>query len=141
MLYAIISIILVLLVFLVVTYFITCKNYSFEIENHKITVKNRGAHLKIFLDDKIVEDHYMPQLIKGEEYKLQIEDKELVIKIRSSSLGYKMRVEIIVDENIVADNGIILKNREKKSKNFNESEDDDILNSKVTLSSDEKSQD
>ncbi len=135
MLYAIISIMFVLLIFLVVTYFVSSKNYSFEIENHKIRVQNRGAHLKIFIDDKLIDDHYMPQLIRGEEYKLQIDSKEVILKIRSSSFGYKMSVEIIIDDQVVADNGVKIKNKKDKTNDVNEENKDDDLESKVFIDS------
>lgn len=66
----------------------------------------------------------MPQLIKGEEYKIVLNnDKEVVLKCKSSALGYKMRVELIVEGNTVADNGVKLKKEkapEKQEKSIDE---------------------
>ena len=124
MLYAMIAVIAALLLFMLISFLLTSKNYSFNIDNNEIRVQNRGAHLKIFVNGQLFEDYYMPQLIKGEEYKIVLNnDKEVVLKCKSSALGYKMRVELIVEGNTVADNGVKLKKEkapEKQEKSIDE---------------------
>ncbi len=134
MLYAAIAVIALLLLFLLVSFFLTYKNYSFKIDENEIKVQNRGAHLKIFIDGKLHKDYFMPQLIKGEEFKVPLNDKEVTIKCKTSSLGYKMRVEVSIDENFITDNGVKLKEKNK----LKEIDIDKDIKSKIEISTNEK---
>lgn len=113
MLIAILVFTFALFAFVAVSFFLTFKTYEFEVEGNKLKIQNVAAHLKLFINDALVEDHYMPQLIKGEEYKLKLGEKELVLRCKSSNLGYKMRVELLENGEIIADNGVKLRAKKK----------------------------
>ena len=114
MLYAFIAIIALLLIFVFVSFFLTYKKYSFNVEGSTVLVENKGAHLKLYINGSLCEDNYMPQLIKGEEYKLLINGKDVFVKCKSSALGFRMRVEIVIDGKVVADNGVNIKEKTRK---------------------------
>ena len=127
MLIAVVVVIFLLLLFVLVTYILTSKTYSFDIEGGSLTIQNRGSHLRIFFQGKLIDDILNPQLIRGERYVLSINDKDVVILLRSSSLGYKLRIEIEMGGKIIADNGVKLREKKKKvKKQVQEKEDDDI---------------
>lgn len=108
---AVLVIILLLLSYILVTYILTTKNYSFDVLGNTISIQNRGAHLKIFLQGQIVEDVINPQLIKGEKYILSVDGKDVVLYCKSSNFGFKLRVDVEVDGKIIADNGVKLKEK------------------------------
>ncbi len=114
MLIASIVIIALFIIFIVTTYIITIKNYTFEIEGQKLKVHNQGSKLQILLNDKVVLKANMPQLIHGESYDVEINKKVFTIKCQSNSFGNKMRVEVLQGEKLIADNGIILATKNKK---------------------------
>ncbi len=116
MLYAVIAVIACLLIFVLVSFLFSIKKYSFSVEGRDIRIENKAAHLKIFVDNTLVNDYYMAQLISGEKFKLDFDGKEVLICCQSSSFGYKMSVQIFVDGNIVADNGVKIKTKSKKEK-------------------------
>lgn len=116
MLYAVIAVVACLLIFVFVSFLMSIKKYNFKVEGKDIRIENKTAHLKIYVDDKLINDYYMAQLIKGEKFKIDIDGKEVVVFCQSSAFGYKMRIEIYVDEKLVADNGVKLKKKEKKEK-------------------------
>lgn len=126
MLIAILVLTCALFAFVGASFFLTYKTYEFEVEGNKLKIQNVAAHLKLFINDALVEDHYMPQLIKGEEYKLKLGERDIVLRCKSSALGYKMRVELEENGEIFADNGVKLK--EKKSKNKEEKHDEPSSN-------------
>ena len=98
-------------VFLLGAFLITYKNYSFEIEGKKVKVTNRASTLKIFIDDKLYQDYYLPQLISGENFKLNINDKEVNLYCKSDSFGVKLRIEVSVDGKFLSDNGVKIKKK------------------------------
>ena len=75
MLIASIVVIAIFLIFIITTYIITIKNYSFDIDGQKLKVHNQGSKLQISLNDKVVLKANMPQLIKGESYEVEINKK------------------------------------------------------------------
>lgn len=103
----------VLVVFIIVTYILTIKNFEFDIDECKLQVKNRGSKLKILVDDKIVATQVMPQLIHGESYEVEIKGKKYVINCKCNNFGNKMRVEIYSDGQLVKDNGVKLSKPKK----------------------------
>ncbi len=108
MLIASIVLVCLLAVFVLVTFLVTIKNYTFEMEEGKLQVKNIGSRLKVLIDDKVVVSQVMPQLIHGETYTVQMKDTSYTIKCKCNSFGNKMRVEIYKGEVLVKDNGVTL---------------------------------
>ncbi len=122
MLYAVIAVIACLLIFVLVSFLMSIKKYNFNIDGKDIRIENKTAHLKIFVDNVLVNDYYMAQLIKGEEFKLDINGKEALICCRSSSFGYKLSIQIYIDGEMVADNGVKLKKKKEKKEKIKLSE-------------------
>lgn len=114
MLIASIVLVCLIAVFILVTFIMTIKNYTFEIDGEKLQVKNRGSRLKIFVNDKMVASQVMPQLIHGESYEVNIKDKQYRVDCKCNGFGNKMRVEIHADGELIKDNGVVLP--EKKTK-------------------------
>ena len=90
------------------------KKYTFQVEGKQLRIENKTAHLKIFVDNILINDYYMPQLIRGERFKLEINEKEVEVVCRSSAFGYRMSVQIFVDGKKVDDNGVVLKDKKPK---------------------------
>lgn len=105
-----------LLIFIVVTYFIMRKTFKFELNGKNITIKNAGAYIKIYENDKLVESFYMPNLIKGESYSFKIDEKEYTLKCKSNSFGNKISMQVYENEDLIADNGVNLENTKKLQK-------------------------
>lgn len=116
MLIASIVVIAIFLIFIITTYIITIKNYSFDIDGQKLKVHNQGSKLQISLNDKVVLKANMPQLIKGESYEVEINKKIYTIRCQCNSFGNKMRVEIFQGENLVTDNGVVIEKKIKEDK-------------------------
>lgn len=114
MLYAVIGVIACLLIFVLVSFLISMKKYTFQVEGKQLRIENKTAHLKIFVDNILINDYYMPQLIRGERFKLEINEKEVEVVCRSSAFGYRMSVQIFVDGKKVDDNGVVLKDKKPK---------------------------
>lgn len=108
-------IIAVFIIFIVAVYFIMKKSYKFNIVGREVVVKNAGAYLKIFVDQKLNKSFYMPDLIKGENFAFNVDDNEYTLKCQSNSFGSKLSLQIYKGEEQVADNGVTLK---KSSKNI-----------------------
>lgn len=114
---AFVIIIVLFIIFLGLSFFMTYKNFTFEIDGGILKVRSITSHLKIYYNDKVIKDIFSPSLIKGEEIKVQIKEKEYIIRCKSNSLGFKMQVEIEFEGNIIADNGVKLeKNKQIKEK-------------------------
>lgn len=113
MLIASIVLICLLVVFVLVTYILTIKNYTFDLEEGKVQIKNRGSRLKILVDEKVVVSQVMPQLIHGETYEVSVKDTPYTIKCKCNGFGNKMRVEIYKGEVLVKDNGVTLPNQKQ----------------------------
>lgn len=114
MLIASIVLVCLLVVFIIVTYILTIKNYTFEIGEEKLQIKNRGSRLKIFVNDKMIVSQVMPQLIHGERYEVEINGKMYIVDCKCNGFGNKMRIEIYADGQLIKDNGVVLP--EKKTK-------------------------
>lgn len=114
MLIASIVLVCLLAIFILVTYLITIKSYTFEMEEGKLQLKNKGSRLKILVDDKVVVSQVMPQLIHGETYVVQMKDTTYTIKCKCNNFGNKMRVEVYKGEVLIKDNGVILPLKKQK---------------------------
>lgn len=117
MLIASIVVIALFIIFIVTVYCITIKNYQFTIDEKIIKVKNQGSKLRIYVNEKLVKEKYMPQLIKGENFSIEINDKEYQIFCISNSFGNKLRVEVRQGDKIIADNGVIMNKQKTKNDN------------------------
>lgn len=135
MLIASIVIMSVFVVFIVVTYILTIKNYKFTIEGQELKIHNQGSNLKISVNDKVVSKATMPQLLKGEIYFVKINDNDYQVKCKSNGFGNKMRVEVLKDSQVIADNGVVLP--EKKIKKNNKENKQQDLKDKVEISNEE----
>lgn len=116
MLIASIVVICLFAIFLVVTFCLTIKSYTFKVNDNEVTVKNRGSKLKILINGKIVSSSFMPQLLVGEKFDITIDEENYQIKCLSNAFGNKLRVEILKDGEIIQDNGVEIKKKEKTSK-------------------------
>lgn len=96
----------VFVVFILTTFLITRKNAQFEIEGNIIKLKNSGSVFKIFLNENLYSVHHMPQFIKGEEYNVKINDKEVLIKCKCNWFGNKFQVIALIDEKEVYNNSV-----------------------------------
>lgn len=113
MLIAFLVVIALLIVFVVITFFITKKNYKFDLEGGTLRVQNIGSHLKIYFNEELIKDVFSPQLFSGEKVEFKIGEKELSITCKSNYLGNKLRVEIFDGETLLADNGVEIKEKKK----------------------------
>ena len=109
MLIACICVIAVFIIFITATYFATRKTYSFEFDGKIVRVSNAGSLCKIFVDNILTETYHMPQLIKGETFKAQVGDKEIVIKCKTNSFGNKFSVQAYNGEELIFDNKVTVK--------------------------------
>jgi len=113
MLIACIVVVCLFIIFISTTYFMTRKSYSFEFEGKKVKFENAGSQSKIFVDDTLVQAYHMPQLIKGEEFKIEINQKELLIKCKTNWFGNKLSMQVLNGEEEVFNNGVIIKEKKQ----------------------------
>ena len=114
MLYAIIAIIALLLIFIVVSYFIMKKTYTFRLNEKEVTLKSQGNSIKIFLEGSLISTTLYPNLFGGQDIEVEIDDTDYVFSCKSSSFGFKLRVEVYSGGNLITDNGVILKENAQK---------------------------
>ena len=114
MLYAIIAIIALLLIFIVVSYFIMRKTYTFKLNEKNVTLKSQGNSIKIFVEGVLVSTTLYPNLFGGEDIEVKIDDNIYVFSCNSSSFGFKLRVEVYSGGNLITDNGVALKENVQK---------------------------
>ncbi len=107
MLIAFIVFVALLLVAVLTTYLVTRKSFKFKIEDKDVLIRNAGAYLKVFVNGKVSESFYMPNLIKGETFTFKIDDKEYTLKCQCNSLGTKMSMKVFDKDILIADNGVI----------------------------------
>lgn len=109
MLIAGIVVVAVFIAFIVTTYLITRKTYTFELDGRKIKFANAGSTCKIFVDDKLIETYHMPQLISGTTFNIKVDKKDVVIKCKSNSYGNKLSMVALVGDKEVYNNGVKVK--------------------------------
>ena len=109
MIYAVISLVLVLIIFAVVTFFMTYKNIEFSLEGGVLKVKNIGSHLKLYFNGNLIKDVFMPQLFSGEIVEFKIGEKELKLDCKCNTFGNKFSVKIYDGEDMIASNGVEIK--------------------------------
>lgn len=114
MLIASIVLVCILVVFILVTYIMTLKNYTFVLEEGTLQVKNRGSKLKVYVDGVVVVSQVMPQLIHGESYLVDMKGRRYTVKCKCNSFGNKMRVEVFDGDKLIQDNGVELPQTKKK---------------------------
>ena len=113
MIYAIIAIIAVLLIFVLVSYFIMKKTIKFVLNGKNVVLKSQGNSIKIYSDNNLINTTLYPNLLGGQDIEVKIDEKEYLFKCKSSSFGFKMRVEVYSDGQFIADNGVQLKQKTK----------------------------
>lgn len=109
MLIACIVVLAVFIVFVLTTFLMTRKSYSFEFEGKKVRVLNSTNTLKIFVDELLLQTHHMPQLIHGEKFNIKINDKEVELKIKTNSIGSKFSMKAFANEKEIYDNKVTVK--------------------------------
>ena len=109
MLIAFIVFVALLLIAILTTFFITRKTFKFKIDDKDVLIRNSGAYLKVYVNGKMAESYYMPNLINGETFTFKIDDKEYTLKCQCNSLGAKMSMKVFDNETLIADNGVVLK--------------------------------
>lgn len=114
MLYAIIAIIALLLIFVVASYFIMKKTYTFRLNEKDITLKSQGNSIKIFLEGSLISTTLYPNLYGGQDIEVKVDNTDYVFSCKSSSFGFKLRVEVYSGGNLVTDNGVLLKENAQK---------------------------
>ena len=114
MLYAIIAIIALLLIFVVASYFIMKKTYTFRLNEKDITLKSQGNSIKIFLEGSLISTTLYPNLYGGQDIEVKVDNTDYVFSCKSSSFGFKLRVEVYSGGNLVTDNGVLLKENTQK---------------------------
>lgn len=106
MLYACLAVIAVLIIFVGVTFFMTLKNFKFQLAGGELKVKNIGSHLKIFFNNVLIKDVFSPQLLNGEKVDFEIGEKQYKLSCKTNAFGNKMQIEVFEGETLVADNGV-----------------------------------
>ena len=109
MLIACVCLIGVLLIFVLVTFLMTHKNYNFAIQGGKLRVQTVGSHLKLYFNDNLIKDVFSPHLFNGEVVDFKIEEKELKVCCQCNAFGNKLKVEILDGKKVVASNGVEFK--------------------------------
>lgn len=120
MLIACIAVVCLLLIFIAVTFFMTYKTYTFDLEEGKLKVKNISSHLKIYFNDDLIKNVLSPQLYVGEKIDFKINDNEYILFCKCNRLGNKLRIEILKDDKTIYDNGVIIEKQEKEEKKIDE---------------------
>lgn len=113
MLIACLVAIALLIVFVLATFFITMKKYSFDFEGGVLTIKNVGSHLKIYFNEELIKDVFSPQLINGEKIVFNIGEKEYSLSAISNAFGNKLKIEIFEGEKVVLSNNVEIKEKKK----------------------------
>ena len=116
MLYACFAVVAVFIIFIVTTFFVTKKNYTFNVDKKVVRLSNVGGTFKIFIDNKLIANYHMPQLIKGETFKINVNEKEIEIKCKSNGFGTKRSVKAFDGTTEIYNNGIEIKEKSKKPK-------------------------
>ena len=111
MLIASIIVVTIFIIFITSTFFLTRKTYCFDFEGKKIIVKNSGSVLNIFVNDVLSQSNHMPQLIKGENFKLMVENKELTINCKTNAFGNKFSLQAYCGDQQIYDNGVKIKSK------------------------------
>lgn len=114
MVYAFIGVIGLFFLFLVFSYFMSSKNVELKVGNSTVKVETRASKMKILINNSLYKEISAPPLIHGVSYKITVEEKEYDLYCHSSGLGYKLRVEIRQDDKVLADNGVIIKEKTAK---------------------------
>lgn len=108
MLIAFICVVVLLLVFVLITFLITNKTFVFDVEGGKLKVQNKGSHLKIYFNENLLKDVFSPQLFNGEKVEFKINNKDYNLVCKCNKLGNKFKVEVFSGEELVASNGVEL---------------------------------
>lgn len=106
MLIALIVVLSIFAVFMVVSYFLMRKTFAAEIDGVNVLIKNSGGYLRVYQNKKLINSFYMPDLIHGTDYPICINDKTYNLKCKSNATGFKIKMQILQENKIVADNGV-----------------------------------
>lgn len=113
MLIACIVLICVLVLFVSLTFVMTYKNYTFNLEGGVLRMQNMGSHLKIFFNDNLLKDVFSPRLFEGENIEFNIGEKEFKLFCKCNFFGNKFQVDVFEGEQTVASNGVKIKEKKK----------------------------
>lgn len=90
------------------------KTYTFRLNEKEVTLKSQGNSIKIFLEGSLISTTLYPNLFGGQDIEVEIDDTDYVFSCKSSSFGFKLRVEVYSGGNLITDNGVILKENAQK---------------------------
>ena len=90
------------------------KTYTFRLNEKEVTLKSQGNSIKIFLEGSLISTTLYPNLFGGQDIEVKIDDNDYVFSCKSSSFGFKLRVEVYSGGNLITDNGVILKENVQK---------------------------
>lgn len=90
------------------------KTYTFRLNEKEVTLKSQGNSIKIFLEGSLISTTLYPNLFGGQDIEVKIDDTDYVFSCKSSSFGFKLRVEVYSGGNLITDNGVILKENVQK---------------------------
>ena len=90
------------------------KTYTFRLNEKEVTLKSQGNSIKIFLEGSLISTTLYPNLFGGQDIEVKIDDTDYVFSCKSSSFGFKLRVEVYSGGNLITDNGVILKENAQK---------------------------
>lgn len=109
MLIATICVIAVFTLFITITFFATRKSYSFAFDGKTIKVSNAGSVCKVFVDNVLTNAYHMPQLLRGETFKIIVGEKEVLLKCKTNSYGNKFSVKAYCEEIEIYNNNVEIK--------------------------------
>lgn len=109
MLIASLVIVAVFILFITITYFVTKKSYHFEYNGKNIKISNSSNTLKIFIDGNLFQIIHMPQLIKGESFKIKVDEQEIIVNCKSNGFGNKLSINAFAEEKEIYNNNVKIK--------------------------------
>lgn len=113
MLYACLAVVAVFIIFIVTTYFVTKKTYVFDVKGKSVKLANEGMTCKIYIDGIVVAGYHMPQFIKGETFKITVNEEDIEIKCKSNAFGTKLSVKAYIGKEEIYNNGVEIKEKNK----------------------------
>lgn len=108
-------VVFVFIAFIIITYFITKKSCVFNIGEDKVKIANAGNSCKIFVNDKLYQTYFMPQLINGESFDVVVGGKNVVINCKCNWFGNKLWIQALIGHEEVFNNGVKIKKKSNQN--------------------------
>ena len=116
MLIACIVLVCVLVAFVAITFFITRKNITLQIQEGLLRITNQGSHLKVYLNDNLIQDVFSPPILNGADIMINLGEKEYKLFCKCNTWGTKMKVDLLDGEKVIASNGVEIENKKINKK-------------------------